>query len=178
MNVIFKLFLAFNSTSLLIVVYAIKMGKTFSWFTPDLAFVPNYLCYLSYIIFMFLMTYVSLMVTRYLSDDSLPKGSVIDIEYANHSYLPTYLGYFFVALDVPNRETLIFVYFLIFLFTLFSQTLYFNPIFLIFRYHFYILKTVNNVKKIFITKKILTDASKVELLKLKRINDFTFIERT
>lgn len=103
-------------------------------------------------------------------------GDIENVEYANDAFLPSYLGYFFVALDVPNYETLCFVYPLIFVFTFLSQTLYFNPLFLIFGYHFYNLTTANNVRVFMITKKKFKDPKTISFPSLKRINDFTFID--
>lgn len=81
-----------------------------------------------------------------------------------------------MALDVPNVETLCFVYPLIFVFTFLSQTLYFNPLFLVFGYHFYNLTTANNVRVFMITRKKFKDPKTISFPSLKRINDFTFID--
>ena len=66
----------------------------------------------------------------------------------------------------------------LFVFTFLSQTLYFNPLFLIFRYHFYYLTTTNEIKIFVITRRILKAPKETEFEKLKRINDFTFIDLT
>ena len=66
---------------------------------------------------MLILTYLSLRFSKSLAKESLNKGDISNVEYANDAFLPSYLGYFFVALDVPNTETLWFVYPLIFVFT-------------------------------------------------------------
>jgi hypothetical protein len=175
LNLIFRLFLAFNSTSLLLVIYWIKSGTTLPIFPPCFHF-PNYVSYLIYILGMLLLTYLSLLLSKKLAKESLSERDIINVEYANDAFLPSYLGYFFVALDVPNSETLWFVYPLIFLFTFLSQTLYFNPLFLVFNYHFYNLITANNVRIFMITKKKFKDPSTVSFPNLLRINDFTYID--
>ena len=175
LNLIFRLFLAFNSTSLLLVIYWIKSGTTLPIFPPCFH-VPNYVSYLIYILGMLLLTYLSLLLSKKLAKESLSERDIINVEYANDAFLPSYLGYFFVALDVPNSETLWFVYPLIFLFTFLSQTLYFNPLFLVFNYHFYNLTTANNVRIFMITKKKFKDPSTVSFPNLLRINDFTYID--
>ncbi len=83
-----------------------------------------------------------------------------------------------VALSIPYVDTLIFVFAILFVFTFLSQTLYFNPLFLIFRYHFYYLTTTNEIKIFVITRRILKAPKETEFEKLKRINDFTFIDLT
>lgn len=174
-NWLFRLFLAFNSTSLLLVVYWIKSGITLPTLPPCFH-IPNYVSYLIYIFGMLLLTYLSLLCSNFLGKDEMNQGDIENVEYANDAFLPSYLGYFFVALDVPNVETLCFVYPLIFVFTFLSQTLYFNPLFLVFGYHFYNLTTANNVRVFMITKKKFKDPKAIRFPSLKRINDFTFID--
>lgn len=176
LNFLFRLFLAFNSTSLLLVIYWIKSGVTIKLFNSCTFHVPNYVSYCLYILAMLLLTYLSLWLSKFLAKESLSQGDIINVEYANDAFLPSYLGYFFVALDVPNAETLWFVYPLIFLFTFLSQTLYFNPLFLVFNYHFYNLTTANNVRIFMITKKKFKDPATVNFPTLLRINDFTYID--
>lgn len=176
-NVLFRLFLAFNSTSLILVVYWIKTGTTIQFLPPCIFNTPNYVSYLSYVFALVLLTYLSLIVAKFLDKDNIDQGTVSSIESASNSFLPSYLGYFFVALDVPNSETLYFVYGLIFIFTFLSQTLYFNPLFLVFGYHFYYLTTVNHVRIFMITRKQLKIPQGATFPQLLRINDYTFIDK-
>lgn len=176
-NLLFRLFLAFNSTSLILVVYWIKTGTTIQLVSSCIFKVPNYVSYVSYIFAMILLTYLSLLVAKFLDTDNIERGTIESIESANNSFLPSYLGYFFVALDVPNTETLYFVYGLIFVFTFLSQTLYFNPLFLLFGYHFYYLTTENQVRIFVITQKQLKIPQGAIFPQLLRINDYTFIDK-
>jgi hypothetical protein len=111
-----------------------------------------------------------------LDDDNIKKEHIKEIELANNSFLPSYLGYFFVALGIVDVDTLLIVFFILFIFTFLSQTLYFNPIFLVFGYHFYFLKNVNDVKIFLISKKQLKKPNDVDFNQLKRINHYTFID--
>jgi hypothetical protein len=81
-----------------------------------------------------------------------------------------------VSLGVEDTSTLIVVFLIIYIFTFLSQTLYFNPIFLLFGYHFYFIKTSGNVKIFLITKKQLKTPGDDEFENLRRINNYTFIE--
>lgn len=180
-NLLFRLFLTFNATSLIIVVYLVKTQKSLDYFFPLFASLPHFISYILYFLIPVLLTYLSLLFSSYLINDSLEseegRSAIKEIEQANNAYLPSYLGYFFVALSVPYCDTLIFVFAILFLFTFLSQTLYFNPLFLIFRYHFYYLTTTTNIKIFLISRKELKDPSKLNFPKLKRINDFTFIDK-
>lgn len=180
-NLLFRLFLTFNATSLILVVYLIKSQKSLNFLHPLLENLPHFISYAIYFGVPVLLTFFSLLLSRKLINESIESengvSAIKEIEQANNAYLPSYLGYFFVALSVPHCDTLIFVFAILFLFTFLSQTLYFNPLFLIFGYHFYYLKTATNIKIFLITKKELKDPSNLNFPQLKRINDFTFIDK-
>lgn len=178
MNFIYRLLLTFNATSLIIVIYLVKEEILINNFHCRLYCLPNYISYILYFLVPIILTFVSLLIAKYLGKDNIPKGTIKSIEQANNAFLPSYLGYFFVALSIPYVDTLIFVFAILFVFTFLSQTLYFNPLFLIFKYHFYYLTTTNEIKIFVITRKILKDPNNTEFEKLKRINDFTFIDLT
>ena len=178
-NWLYRMLLTFNSTSLLLVVFWIKEEYIIKW---NLLFSNKYLCdtpdWVSYILYFLLpiiTTFISLWLSRFLDSDSV--DNVEEVEQANNAFLPSYLGYFFVALSVASCNTLGYIFAILFVFTFFSQTLYFNPLFLLYRYHFYYLTTSNRVKIFVITRKILKKPSSINLQKLKRINNFTFIDK-
>ena len=85
--------------------------------------------------------------------------------------------YFFVALSVPFYETLVFIFTILFIFTYFSQTLYFNPLFLLWGYQFYYITSENNVKIFLISKKCIRSTQGLSFPNLKRINNFTYIDK-
>jgi len=171
MSFIFKFFLTINSTSTMIVVYLIKERYY-------LLFLEKSLIWISYIIFLLiplLLTILILWMKRFLSRDDI-NYELLNIEEANNTFLPSYLGYFFVALGVESTESMIFVYFIVFIFTYLSQTLYYNPLFLLFGYKFYYIITVNNVKLFIISKKELNTTKGIKFSRLRRINNTTFID--
>lgn len=189
-NFLYRLLLTFNSTSLIIVIFLVKEQITVQWYNK-LLFLPNFVSYAFYFSLPLLFTMCSLYLAKLLAKDSLEKtkiiaengeiktlgkSKVIEIEQANNAFLPSYLGYFFVALSITRFETLIVIFLLLFLFTFFSQTLYFNPLFLLFGYQFYYLTTINRTKIFLITRKSLKNPDDIDLPKLNRINDFTFID--
>jgi hypothetical protein len=172
MKYLYQLFLAFNSTWLIVVVFLVKEKYSFN-------FLNDYCIYYSWILFVLtpiILTALSFLVAIKLPKDSLKSSSIREIELANNNFLPTYLGYFFVSLSVNDVPTLVVVFLIIYIFTFLSQTLYFNPIFLLFGYHFYFLKTTGNVKIFLITRKQLKTPGEIGFEKLRRINNYTFIE--
>jgi pilus assembly protein TadC len=180
-NLFFRLFLTFNATSLILVVFLVKEEVTVNNLNQHLENLPAFISYIIYFLVPVIFTFLSVFLAKSLGDDSIEleekqSSPIIAIEQANNAYLPSYLGYFFVALSVPFYDTLIFVFAILFIFTFLSQTLYFNPLFLFFGFHFYYLTTENNIKIFLITKRILKNPKDLEFPELKRINDFTFIE--
>lgn len=178
MNFIYRLLLTFNATSLIIVIFLIKEEITLNGLHEKLNCLPNYISYLIYFSLPIILTYLSLFISNFLGNSNISKGSITEVENANNAFLPSYLGYFFVALSVNNCETLIFVFAILFAFTFLSQTLYFNPLFLIFGYHFYNISTSNKAKLFVITKNEINKVDDVGFTSLKRINNFTFIDKT
>lgn len=177
MKILYRLLLTFNATSLILVIYLVKSEITINYISKIWCCAPNYISYIIYAIIPIILTYFSLLFTNLLSNDVIQRGSVIEVEQANNVFLPSYLGYFFVALSVPNCDTLLFVFLILFVFTFLSQTLYFNPLFLFFGYNFYNVSTNNNIKIFIVSKKTIKNPKDIEFKKLKRINNFTFIDK-
>lgn len=146
MNFAFRLLLTFNATSLLIIIYLVQKGQTLGKLFPQcqhLVDLPNSISYIVYLMVPILLTGLSILLSSKLGKDSFKSGEIVGIEHANNSFLPSYLGYFFVALSVSNWETLIFVYSVLFMFTFLSQALYFNPLYLLYGFDFYNITTKN-----------------------------------
>lgn len=143
-------------------------------------FLAGFPVWISHVVSLFVplvTTVISLLLKRYLSSDAIEKAPQ-SVEVANNAFLPSYLGYFFVALSISTPETLFFIYFIIFIFTYCSQTIYFNPLFLLFNYHFYNVTTADNIKVFIITKRQIRTTCALTFPKLKRINNYTFIDIT
>ena len=168
-NVLFRMFLTINATSLLLLVYLVQKGQSALG-------LPNPLAYLIYFFIPVALTSLSLLVSAKLGSDEFKKGSIVSIEYANNRFLPIYLGYFFIALVVGSYETFAFVFAAIFIFTFLSQALYFNPFLLLFGYKFYAVKTKNGVSLFLISRHDYKRPGDIEIAKARRVNNYTFIE--
>lgn len=180
LNFFFRLLLTFNATSLLVIVFLVQKGFVLSHFFPCqvwLKELPNALSYILYILIPIMLTGVSIILSPLLGKDEFRRGEVESIEHANNAFLPSYLGYFFVALSVGSWETLAFVYGLLFVFTFRSQALYFNPLFLIYGYEFYNIVTTSRVSVFLISREKYKVPGDIAIAKAFRINNYTFIER-
>jgi hypothetical protein len=97
-----------------------------------------------------------------------------ELEEADSSFLPVYLGYFFIGLSVDSLQHLIFVYVIIFSFTCLAQMKYFNPVYLLFGYRYYNIETIKGEKVFLIAKKGLRNAKDANFERLRRINNITY----
>lgn len=169
MKFLYRFILALNSIILLAVIYLVK----------GYIYIPGIGKYslVIYIMGPILFSAICLWISRFLSCDII-SGGITDVEMANNSYLPSYLGYFFIALSVPddNNVTFLVVFGIVFVFTFYSQSLYFNPMFLIFGYKFYYVTKSNGLKIFVISKKEIRTTTGLKFEDLRRINDFTFID--
>lgn len=177
--IFFRLLLTFNATSLLVIVFCIQNKFAIDHFYPHqlTSWIPEYISYAAYITAPILLTYLSLFLSRFLGKDEFKSGEVETIEHANNSFLPSYLGYFFVALSVTDLQTLFFVYGILFAFTFLSQALYFNPLFLLFGYEFYNVRTTSGTTIFLISRIRYKTPGSVCIPAARRINDYTFLER-
>lgn len=169
MNYFFKFLLTIDSLSLSLMVFLIKEGVTIN-------LLHLYLSYVIYFAVIVLFSAVILFFIRYLDSDVIEQGCILTIEPANDAFLPSYLGYFFVALSVPNIEIFICVFIIIGIFIFSSRMSYFNPIFFLFGYHFYYIETNNHNKILLISKRFLKNPETLSFKEIKRINDYTFID--
>jgi hypothetical protein len=166
MNLLYNLLMAINATSWMVVIYGIKsdwtVGCLESWqFNIILLFIP------------IVLSAISVLLTLLRSKDNLKTCG--DLEEANISFLPVYLGYFFVGLGIDKLQHLIFVYIIILVFTFVAQTQYYNPIYLLFGFRYYLAKTEKNTKIFLIVRKNLRKATDAKFENLRRINDTTYI---
>lgn len=168
---IFKAMLSFSASAYVIAIYLIKEGIVIPYLTQGL----RWISYLVYLLIPALIACIWLLLSKRMSKCGIECG-LCEVELASHSFLPNYLGYFFVALSIPNKETLIFVYIVIWLFTHLSQALSFNPLFLLFGYQFYFVTAEEGTKIFLITRQHMKAYQDVNLCDLRRINDFTFID--
>ena len=73
---------------------------------------------------------------------------------------------------------MIYVYIIVFIFTFLSQTQYFNPIFLLFGYHYYHILTKRGTRVFIIARgKVIRNKNNMQFDNLKRINDTTYIQK-
>lgn len=197
MSYIFRFLLIINSLSLSFLIFAIAKTRTIEWIEPIFCDMCSFIVrknilvdfignnfysmlnlssYVFYFICIVLLAIVSVYFIKFLADDSIEQDTLTNIEPANDAFLPSYLGYFFVALSVPNIEMFFVIFGIISIFIYYSRISYFNPIFFIFGFKFFYVVNSNNVKVLLITKRELKTTDNAEFKQLKRITNYTFID--
>ena len=185
MNGLFRFFLAISSTSLFIVIFLIKskcyIFESNFYFYLDKFFKINNIEQYSLVGFIsipLLFLAISMKLLEKLSKDRIKEGEVIEIENSTNNFLPSYLGYFFVALSISDNDflTMSIIYFIIVLFVFYSQTNYFNPFLFILGYKFYKIKTNRGLSLLLISKKEFKKSNEVIIEKVYRINNSTYID--
>lgn len=123
-----------------------------------------------------LLSLISIWLSKCISKDDLSECTEFGL--ADNEFLPVYLGYFFISISITNIKMLIVVYGILFVFTFLSQTQYFNPIFLLFGYHYYHILTPMGTRIFVIHKgKVIRNKENIKFSNLRRINDTTYIEK-
>jgi hypothetical protein len=173
---LFKLFLTLNSLALSLLVFLIKEEVTINSVHSYLSILPAIVSYIFYFEIVLVLTWASMHLTKSLETDTIDKTSISVIEPANDAFLPSYLGYFFVALSAPNIEVFLYVFGIICVFIYHSRISYFNPIFFLDGFNFYYIMNNKSTKILLITRKQLKEPQNVEFDNLKRINNYTFMD--
>lgn len=179
MNIAFRLLLTLNATCLLVIIFLVNKNLALGDLLPNnqiLSALPNYLSFGFYSFIPVALTWLSIKLAKFLPNNNFKKGAITEIGHANNAFLPSYLGYFFVALSINEPRTLAFIYSVLFIFTFLSQALYFNPLFLLFGYRFYNIKTKNGLEAFLISKEDYKLPEEVSLPICHTINDYTFVE--
>lgn len=197
MSYIFRFFLIINSLSLSFLIFAINKEITMEWIEfyfyslvsfliensifnkliiDNLFELLNFSSYLIYFMIIVILSVISIFLIMYLSDDNIDENTLSNIEPANDAFLPAYLGYFFVALSIPDIKIFFLVFGIIAIFIFYSRISYFNPMFFLFGFNFFYVINKNNVKILLITKRELKRTENIEFNELKRITNYTFID--
>lgn len=169
LNWIYRIILTVSATIWMVVVFGIKQRWTFCIFPTEAVSVVLMLIPI-------VLSGISLMLSGAFEQDSVQncKESVL----ADNDFLPVYLGYFLVSLSINDFTTLYFIYIIVFIFTFLTQTQYFNPVFLLFGYHFYHVVTSQGTTIFLIVKgKAIRNVQDIKFTNMRRLNDTTYIVR-
>ncbi len=72
-NLLFRLFLTFNATSLILVVYLVKTQTVLNILWWRLTNLPHFVSYSIYFLIPVVLTFLSLLISKWLANDSIEK---------------------------------------------------------------------------------------------------------
>ena len=169
LNKIYDLLNTISVTAWIIVIYVIKEKWTFA---PH---VHHLFVGFGLLILTIGLGGLSLFLTKFLGKDNLEK--CVEVEQADASSLPAYIGYFLIAFTIPNMYQLFVAMVCISIFLYLVRWQYFNVTYLLFGYHCYHVKTDKNTKLFIICRKEIRTPNNLKFENLRRINNTTYIDR-
>lgn len=144
----------------------------------------KYKCFFEIIVIIFIIlqicwTYVEIKIIQLEKFEIYSKDKLYgakEIENLDGEFLAVYLGYFFVALGLGSLKIAIIVFILILIFVSLTRVQYYNPVLLLFKYHFYNVRTEKGIVIFLISRKEIRTNELVNFEKLRRINNFVYFD--
>lgn len=169
LNRIYNIFNTVSITLWIVVIYIIKERWTFNE-NIHFLFVG-----FGMLLITVLLGALGLYLTNFLGKESLER--CIEVEQADASFLPTYIGYFLIAFGVSNLYQMFVATIFITIFLYLVRWQYFNVTYLFFGYHCYHVTTSNHTKLFIISRKEIRTAKSLQFADLRRISNTTYIEK-
>lgn len=171
MNSLYKLVQTINATFWMPLIYIINRGYTIKQL-PLWGF--DIILMVIAIAISIILTEISISMTRFFGVGK--DFSCEEVILADNEYLPVYLGYFFLAVSITQVRVLLVIYILIFVVTYSSQIPYFNPINLMFGYHYYYVITSRGSRVLVIVRgRVIRNKNDILFKNLRQLNDTTYI---
>lgn len=169
-----------SSVSLLATIFLINQGVGIGSILSQIGIrvnydLPQYYSYAVYIVLPVLFAWLLTRLFPKLRSGELQSGNVSEISADNSSFLAMILGYVFVGLSINNVHALLVIMGLLLIFNLCGNSYIFNPLFYLFGYRYYYLKS-SGIKFLLMTKKKISLGSKGDFSNAKCLNDFTYID--
>ena len=133
---------------------------------------------ISIIIYVLVVVVYAWILTRlfsHLRPGELRNETIEELDADNSGLLAMILAYIFVGLSITNGWSLIVVLCFLVIFYLHASTHIFNPLFYLFGYHYYYIKS-SKTKYLMMTKTKYPLGSKMDFPNCRCLNDYTFID--
>lgn len=175
MNLLFSLILTINSLSLSMILFLYKNNEFIFYTTFFIEDKTLFSIGVVVVVIVLLHIFENYIVS--LDDDEIiEEGSIEGVDYANYQFLPSFLAYFFIAMNVGTWGTYLFIFTLLTLFFYRTKLFYFNPIYILLGYNFFYLTYKDKSKILVITKDEVKKPKDISFNHLKRINNYTFFD--
>ena len=168
-KIVYRLWLSINSTFWMVSIFGIKD----EW---SIKICPRCFLDIALIAIPLLSSFLSIVVLKYFTYYESGDYVIEEIELADNELLPVYLGYLFVSLGIENIYDFFWIYGIVVVFVFLTSFQYFNPVFIIFGYHFYHAKTQYGTKVFLVLKgKVVRNVQGIDINKIQRLNDSTYV---
>ena len=168
-KILYRLWLSINSTFWMISIFGIKK----EWSIKEC---PRWFWDFVLIIIPLLSSFISIIVIKYFTYYESKEFEIEELELVDNELLPVYLGYFFVSLGVDKLYDFFWIYGVVVVFVFLTNFQYFNPVFILFGYHFYHAKTQYGTKVFLVLRgKIVRNVQGIDVNKIQRLNNCTYV---
>ncbi len=143
-------------------------------------FIKNNSCLLSKLLFLllpFIMSLLTIFLAHLFNKERI-ESKITSVEEISIDFIPTYIGYFFVALSFSEKNKIVnvvLIFSILFVFTLVGSKHLFNPLFYFFRYKLYKVKTEDGFESVIYSRKDISIGDSLKTFNIHRINNFTYI---
>lgn len=180
---LFRLAYVAVSFLLLIAIYLINHSFTLGMLLKSMkldfvkADIPNFLSYVIYIVIVVLLSGLFVKRFKVLKDRININSDKIDkISPTGDNFLASFFAYIFLGLSINNAYMLIVIYIALVIMCYSTQMYLYNPIFILFGYNYFYIKTKEGLTIILLTKKKFQLGEIESLIGIRRLNDYTYID--
>lgn len=185
LRTLFRILCTISSLSISIWIYAVNNRKTLLTLCEKLRiptetlpswFADRYISAAIFFLILLALAYVCIVISKWKkSGPDLDSDAISRIEPAGEEVILTYLGLFFYALSVSDKETLIISFILLSIGCFLTRRYSFNPLYLFFGYRYY---NVTTGKKtiLMISKGKIQFNDSIGFSKPIRLNEFTYLD--
>lgn len=167
---------------LLIAIYLINHSITIGLIMNDVGVhpcidLPNWVSYVIYLAMVILSSWLLTKKFNVLNDRiNLEADQIGRISPTGDNFLASFFAYIFLGLSISNLYMLAVIFMALVIMCYSTQMYLYNPLFILFEYNYYYIKTPNGLTIILLTKQKF-GLGEIDALKgIRRLNDYTYID--
>lgn len=180
---LFRLFYVTVSFLLLIAIYLINHSITLGLIMKRLGInycdidLPNWLSYAFFLACVVLSSLVVVGRFKSLNDKiDLEVNQINNISPTGDNFVASFFAYIFLGLSINNCYMLAVIFITLVIMCLSTQMYLYNPLFILFGYNYFYIKTTSGLTIILLTKRKFKLNEKEDLKGIRRLNDYTYID--
>lgn len=179
---IFRFLYVAVSFFLLIAIYLINHSVTIGSIMNEIGIqpcidLPNWISYAIYLTFVCCSSWIVTKRFNALDDKiDLNSNQIERISPIGDSFLASFFAYIFLGLSINNFYMLAVIFLALVIMCYSTQMYLYNPLFILFGYSYYYIKTPNGLTVILLTKRKFSLRETDTLNGIRRLNDYTYID--